>query len=30
MKRLDALVLKELFGPWAFGVAMFTVLIMAG
>ncbi|MBS1723967.1 MAG: LptF/LptG family permease [Armatimonadetes bacterium] len=30
MKRLDRLVLQELFGPWAFGVAMFTVLIMAG
>ncbi len=29
MRRLDRLVLKELVGPWAFGVAMFTVLIMA-
>jgi len=30
LKRLDALILKELFGPWMFGVAIFTVLIMAG
>lgn len=30
MRRLDALIVKELFGPWAFGVAIFTVLIMAG
>lgn len=30
MKRLDRLVLGELIGPWAFGVAIFTVLIMAG
>ncbi|MBL8064332.1 MAG: LptF/LptG family permease [Chthonomonadaceae bacterium] len=30
MKKLDRLVLSEMFGPWAFGVAMFTVLIMAG
>ena len=30
MKRLDKLVLGELAGPWAFGVAIFTVLIMAG
>lgn len=30
MKRLDRLVLQEMFGPWGFGVAMFTVLIMAG
>lgn len=30
MKRLDVLVVKELFSPWAFGVAIFTVLIMAG
>lgn len=30
MRRLDVLILRELFGPWAFGVAIFTVLIMAG
>jgi lipopolysaccharide export system permease protein len=30
LKRLDRLVLGELFGPWGFGVAIFTVLIMAG
>ncbi len=30
MKRVDRWVLGELFGPWAFGVAMFTVLILAG
>ncbi|MCW5938096.1 MAG: LptF/LptG family permease [Fimbriimonadaceae bacterium] len=30
MKRVDRLVLAELWGPWAFGVAIFTVLIMAG
>jgi len=30
LKRLDALVLRELWGPWAFGVAIFSVLIMAG
>lgn len=30
MRRLDALVIKELIGPWVFGVAIFTVLIMAG
>ncbi|MCW5943720.1 MAG: LptF/LptG family permease [Fimbriimonadaceae bacterium] len=30
MKRIDLLVLKELIGPWGFGVAIFTVLIMAG
>lgn len=29
MKRLDALIIKELIGPWCFGVAMFTVLIVA-
>lgn len=29
MKRLDALVLKELFGPWIFGVSMFTMLLIA-
>lgn len=30
MKRIDRLVLGELIGPWGFGVAIFTVLIMAG
>ncbi len=30
MKRLDALITKELMGPWVFGVAIFTVLILAG
>ena len=30
MKRIDRLVIGELFGPWAFGVAIFTVLITAG
>jgi len=29
MRRLDALILKEVIGPWVFGVAMFTVLMMA-
>lgn len=29
MKRLDALVLKELIGPWVFGVCMFTMLLVA-
>jgi len=29
LRRLDRLILKELVGPWLFGVAMFTVLIMA-
>ncbi len=30
MKRIDRLILGELAGPWGFGVAIFTVLIMAG
>lgn len=30
MKRLDSLVLRELLGPWLFGVGIFTVLILAG
>lgn len=30
MKRIDRLILAELVGPWVFGVAIFTVLIMAG
>jgi lipopolysaccharide export system permease protein len=29
-KLLDRLVWKEMFGPWLFGVAMFTVVLMAG
>lgn len=29
-KGVDRLILKELFGPWVFGVAIFSVLIMAG
>lgn len=30
MKRIDKLILGELMGPWVFGVAIFTTLIMAG
>jgi len=30
LKNLDRLVLKELIGPWIFGVAMFSALVMAG
>lgn len=30
MKLLDKLVFRELFGPWIFGVFMFTVMLMAG
>jgi len=30
MKRLDQWVLGEIVGPWVFGVAIFTTLIMAG
>lgn len=30
MKRIDRLLLEEIFGPWCFGVAMFSVLIFAG
>lgn len=30
MRRIDALILKDVIGPWGFGVAIFTVLIMAG
>lgn len=30
MKRIDRLIIGELLGPWAFGVALFTALIMAG
>lgn len=29
MKQIDRLIVKELIGPWAFGVAMFTVLLSA-
>lgn len=29
MKQIDRLVLKEIVGPWAFGVALFTALVMA-
>lgn len=29
MKRLDRLIMMELVGPWLFGVAMFTTLIVA-
>lgn len=29
MKRLDQLVIKELIGPWAFGVALFGALLFA-
>lgn len=29
MKRIDRLVIKELLGPWIFGVAMFTTLLIA-
>ncbi|MFM9872045.1 MAG: LptF/LptG family permease [Fimbriimonadaceae bacterium] len=30
MKKVDRLILGEIIGPWIFGVAIFTVLIMAG
>jgi lipopolysaccharide export system permease protein len=30
MKKIDRLILGEIIGPWMFGVAIFTVLIMAG
>jgi lipopolysaccharide export system permease protein len=30
LKKLDKLIISEVFGPWVFGVAIFTVLIMAG
>lgn len=30
MKKIDRVIITELFGPWLFGVAIFTVLIMAG
>ena len=30
MKRIDRVIVSEIFGPWLFGVAIFTVLVMAG
>ncbi|MEQ1936541.1 MAG: LptF/LptG family permease [Fimbriimonadaceae bacterium] len=30
MKRIDRLIIGELAGPWMFGTAIFTTLIMAG
>ena len=30
MRRIDRLIIGELMGPWIFGVAMFTTLIMVG
>jgi lipopolysaccharide export system permease protein len=30
LRLLDKLVLREIFGPWLFGVAMFSVVLMAG
>ena len=30
MQRIDRLILREIFSPWLFGVAIFTVLIWAG
>lgn len=30
MKRIDSVILRELIGPWFFGVAMFSVVIFAG
>lgn len=30
MKRLDVLIVREMVAPWLFGVAIFTVLILAG
>lgn len=30
MKRIDRVILGEIIGPWVFGVAMFTMLVMAG
>jgi lipopolysaccharide export system permease protein len=29
LRRLDALIFRELFGPWVFGVVMYTLLIVA-
>ena len=30
MKQIDRLILKELAGPWVFGVGLFSALLMAG
>jgi len=30
MKRLDAVVYREIIGPWCFGVGMFSVIVFAG
>jgi lipopolysaccharide export system permease protein len=30
MKRIDSVIMKEILGPWGFGVAMFSVVIFAG
>ncbi|MGV3615636.1 MAG: LptF/LptG family permease [Fimbriimonas sp.] len=30
MKQIDRLILKEIFGPWIFGVGLFAALLMAG
>lgn len=30
LKKIDRLIIQEIVGPWLFGVAMFTVLILAG
>lgn len=30
MRRLDKLIISEVLGPWLFGAALFTVLILAG
>ena len=29
MRRIDRLILRELVGPWAFGVSLFTVILLA-
>jgi lipopolysaccharide export system permease protein len=30
LKRIDSVIIRELVGPWCFGVAMFTVVLFAG
>jgi lipopolysaccharide export system permease protein len=30
VKRIDSVILREIIGPWCFGVAMFSVVIFAG
>ena len=30
LKQIDRLIIRELLGPWTFGVAMFTVLFALG